>query len=152
MVYLKVKNGEIIKKENENRSVKIYSKEIKRYKDRISFNKSVLKFNKNKIELVKTHLGNIRRLKDTEFFVVSDLSDALKLRDSYFICRKSNQKAFTKLSKETAREFGLTRGQLGFLLISRVRRIEYINKTRNEYNLDLERFLLELSCCVYGTK
>lgn len=139
-VYELVRNGELKKEEGLGRAVRIPVNEIKNLKNK-SHN---LSYNKDKVQVIKTHLGDVRKVKEKDEYILSDITKALMLTEGWTIARALDKNKYKKLSNEEAKELGLS-PRRGFLTIKYSGIAEYLEeKSLNLNNLDFERFLKEL--------
>lgn len=138
-VYSLIKNG-TIKKRDSLGVVRIPSGELNKVlkKDR------TILYNPKKVEVLKTHLGDIRKVIAKDEYVASDISNALMLKDSYSIVRRLDTKLFKKIELEEVKNLGVTIRCFGLILISYEGLVEYCSKSRNIHNLDMDKFLEEL--------
>ncbi|WWU65183.1 BRO family protein [Clostridium baratii] len=138
-MYELVKRGEIKKKEGERR-IKISSIELRK----LNQNKEYFSCNKERVQIIETHLGKVRKIKNKDAYVISDLAKVLGLSDSYSIARRLDEKEYTKLSTEQANEYGLDCTQKGILLITYKGILLYSKKSRSKNIIDFDRLFEEL--------
>ena len=138
-VYELVKRGEIKKKERMGRTVRIPSTELAKVSP---IGRGYFTYDKEKVEVIDTHLGQVRKVKSKDEYVLTDIVRAVGLKDSYSITRRIKENLFHKIEIPAARELGLFVNQFGLILISYKGIVEYCKKSRS--NLDLNKFLREL--------
>ncbi|CAM2079627.1 MAG: BRO family protein [uncultured Clostridium sp.] len=139
-VYELVKRGEIKKENGIGKVIRIPASEVKTYENK-QFN---LKYNKDKVEIIKTHLGDIRKIKETDEYIISDIARALRLREAWIIIKKASKNKFRKISIEESKMLGLGNNS-GILSIKYSGIVEYLGeRSLNLNNLNHERFLNEL--------
>lgn len=137
-VYELVKRGELKKKEGMGRTVRIPSTEL----GKVTTERSYFTYNNKKVEVISTHLGQVRKVIGKDEYVLTDVVRAVGLKDSYSVTRRIEEKLFHKIEIAEARELGLFVNQFGLILITYKGISEYCKKSRS--NLDLDMFLSEL--------
>ena len=137
-VYELVKRGELKKKEGMGRTVRIPSTEL----GKVTTERSYFTYNNKKVEVISTHLGQVRKVIGKDEYVLTDVVRAVGLNDSYSVTRRIEEKLFHKIEIAEARELGLFVNQFGLILITYKGISEYCKKSRS--NLDLDMFLSEL--------
>lgn len=147
-VYERVKNGEIAKVPNLGRTVRIPASEIKKFNGTSAIKtRNFFTYDLDKIELIETHLGNIRKIKSNGYYILRDVSSAIGSDDSNKITRvienDIDNRKFTKvIPTEEALSLGLFSNQFGILIISYEGIFEYSLKNRR--HIDWDKFLKEL--------
>lgn len=137
-VYDLVKRGELKKKEGMGRIVRIPSTEL----SKVTTERNYFTYNNEKVEVISTHLGQVRKVTGKDEYVLTDVVRAVGLKDSYSVTRRIEEKLFHKIEIAEARELGLFVNQFGLILITYKGISEYCKKSRS--NLDLDMFLSEL--------
>jgi DNA binding domain, excisionase family len=126
-IYELVKNGEIKKAPNTGRIIKIPSNQINTLKDRNVNN--FFTYNPNKVEIIKTSLGEIRKLKNSDQFVLTDVSTAIGINQSQTIRDAVKDECIKKIELSEAQELGLRCSYAGLLIVSLEGLEEYSLKT-----------------------
>ena len=142
-VYERVKNGEIAKVPNMGRTVRIPASELKKFKPGRK-ETDYLTFDVNKVELIKTYLGDVRRIISTNEYLIIDIVKAIGLKDSYAIIRRLDEKYFRKIEPEELRELGLFAFNTGVLVITHKGIEVYSKKSRSRGIINFKKFLEEL--------
>lgn len=137
-IYKLVKLGEIKKKDGMGRTIRIPEKEL----SKVSTKKNYFTYDKNKVELISTYIGEVRKVKGKDEYVLTDISKAIGLKDSYSVTRRLDEKLLRKIEVAEAQNLGLFVKQFGLILISYKGIKEYCKKCRSD--IDFERFLEEL--------
>lgn len=139
-IYELIKKGEIVKVEKEKGAIKISSSELSKMKSKVA----ELYCNLEKVDIIKTHLGDIRKIKDEDWYVLADMASVAKLSSSYVIKERVSEINIKHISLEEARGYGLINFTYrGTLLISLDGIKEYLSKTKTYANWEL--FLEELN-------
>ena len=148
-VYERVKNGEILKVPNLGRTVRIPASELKKFKQNRGESRvrNFFTYDSDKIELIETHLGDVRKIKSNSFYILRDISSVIGSDDSNKITRvienDINNRKFTKvIPTEEALSLGLFSNQFGIAIISYEGILEYSLKNRRQ--IDWDKFLKEL--------
>lgn len=142
-VYKRVKAGQISKIPNLGTTVRIPASEIKEFKELVSAG-DCFTYDESKVVLIETHLGKVRKLKDKDEYVMTDLVRLLNLSDSYSITRRLDAKNYRKIESREAQKLGLHCNQFGLLLISYRGIVEYSHKSRNKHIIHFGKLLKEL--------
>lgn len=148
-VYERIKKGEILKVPNLGRTVRIPASELKKFKQNRgeSRARNFFTYDSDKIELIETHLGDVRKIKSNSFYILRDISSVIGSDDSNKITRvienDINNRKFTKvIPTEEALSLGLFSNQFGIAIISYEGILEYSLKNRRQ--IDWDKFLKEL--------
>lgn len=144
-VYELVKKGELKKKEGLGRTVRIPSSELKN----INVSKNYFIYDEDKVEVIDTHLGRIRKVKNEDAYVITDLVKLLGLSDSFTITRRLGEKHYKKIEVEEARSLGLYCNQRGLILVTHKGIEIYSGKSRSRDIIDFNRLLNELKVTDY---
>ena len=144
-VYELVKRGQIKKKEGMGRSIRIPSTEL----GKVSTERNYFTYNTEKIEVINTHLGKVRKVKEKDEYVVSDLAKILGLKDSYTITRRADKKQYKKIDVEEAQKLGIFANSFGLLLITYKGIVQYSKKSRSKDVIHFDRLLKELKVSNY---
>lgn len=142
-VYERIKSGEISKVPNMGRTVRVPASELKKFKlGRKETDYST--FDVNKVELIKTYLGDVRRIISTNEYLIIDIVKAIGLKDSYAIIRRLDDKYYRKLDIEELIQLGLFANNRGTLVITHKGIEVYSKKSRSRGIINFKKFLEEL--------
>ena len=144
-VYELVKKGELKKKEGLGRTVRIPSSELKN----LNVGKSYFTYDESKVEVIETHLGKVRKVKNEDAYVITDLVKLLGLSDSFTITRILDETHYKKIEVEEARRLGLYCNQRGLILVTHKGIELYSKKSRSRGIVDFTRLLNELKVSDY---
>lgn len=144
-VYELVKKGELKKKEGLGRTVRIPSSELKK----LNVGKSYFTYDESKVEVIETHLGKVRKVKNEDAYVITDLVKLLGLSDSFTITRRLDETHYKKIEVEEARRLGLYCNQRGLILVTHKGIELYSKKSRSRGIIDFKRLLNELKVSDY---
>lgn len=144
-VYELVKRGELKKKEGLGRTIRIPSSELKNVK----VERDYFLYDEDKVQVIETYLGRVRKLKEKDEYVISDLVKVLGLKDSYSIVRRLDESTYKKIEVKEAQDLGIFVNQYGLLLINYKGIVEYSKKSRSKNSIDFNRLLNELKCSEY---
>lgn len=144
-VYELVKKGELKKKEGLGRTVRIPSSELKN----LNVGKSYFTYDESKVEVIETHLGKVRKVKNEDAYVITDLVKLLGLSDSFTITRRLDETHYKKIEVEEARRLGLYCNQRGLILVTHKGIELYSKKSRSRGIVDFTRLLNELKVSDY---
>ncbi|WP_346961586.1 BRO family protein [Clostridium sp.] len=138
-VYELVKRGEIKKKEGMGRAIRIPSSEL----GKVSTERNYFTYNADRIEVIQTHLGKVRKLKDDNFFICVDIIKSIGIKDSYAITKVIDKKYTRLINRNEAKELGIFVNQCGILVVSYSGLEEY--SKRSMCPIDWGKFLTELN-------
>ena len=148
-VYERVKNGKIAKVPNLGRTVRIPASELKKFKQNRGGTRArnFFTYDSDKIELIETHLGDVRKIRSNSYYILRDISSVIGSDDSNKITRvienDIDNRKFTKvIPTEEALSLGLFSNQFGIAIISYEGILEYSLKNRRQ--IDWDKFLKEL--------
>lgn len=126
-IYELVKNEEIKKAPNTGKLIRIPSNQINTFKD-INVNNG-LSFNPKKIDVIKTSLGEIRKIKNEDKYILVDIATVLNVNQTQTVKDAVNDTYITKIELSEAKELGLRCSYAGLLVISLEGLEEYSLKT-----------------------
>lgn len=135
-VYELVKRGEIKKKGGMGRIVRIPASEL----SGIATEKKKLTYDKSKIQVIETHLGKVRKVKDKDLYVAGDIAKCLNISNTKHIYMRSG--SYTRISSDEAKELGLPHCQRGLILLN-VNQIRNYSK-RSTLDINWELLIEEL--------
>lgn len=135
-VYELVKRGEIKKKEGMGRIVRIPASEL----SGIATEKKKLTYDKSRIQVIETHLGKVRKVKDKDLYVAGDIAKCLNISNTKHIYMRSG--SYTRISSDEAKELGLPHCQRGLILLN-VNQIRNYSK-RSTLDINWELLIEEL--------
>ena len=141
-VYELVKRGQLKKKEGMGKAVRIPSSELKNAN--IKKERKYFSYNEELVQVIDTHLGKVRKVKEKDEYVVSDLAKILGLKDSYTITRRADKKQYKKIDVEEAQKLGIFANSFGLLLITYKGIVQYSKKSRSKDMIHFDRLLKEL--------
>lgn len=141
-VYELVKRGQLKKKEGMGKAVRIPSSELKNAN--IKKEREYFSYNEELVQVIDTHLGKVRKVKERDEYVVSDLAKVLGLKDSYTITRRADKKQYKKIDVEEAQKLGIFANSFGLLLITYKGIFQYSKKSRSKDMIHFDRLLKEL--------
>ena len=141
-VYELVKRGQLKKKEGMGKAVRIPSSELKNAN--IKKEREYFSYNEELVQVINTHLGKVRKVKEKDEYVVSDLAKILGLKDSYTITRRADKKQYKKIDVEEAQKLGIFANSFGLLLITYKGIVQYSKKSRSKDMIHFDRLLKEL--------
>ncbi|CAM2079538.1 MAG: BRO family protein [uncultured Clostridium sp.] len=142
-IYDLVKKGEIKKVEGLGRTVRIPSSELKVKLEAINKEKRFY-CNQDKVQIIDTHLGQVRKIKGKDEFITADLAKILGLCDSYKIIRILDENNFKKLNRDEVKELELPVNQFGVIVNNYEGIKQYCKKAQNRKNINFEKLLNEL--------
>ncbi|WP_294363707.1 BRO family protein [uncultured Clostridium sp.] len=141
-VYELVKRGQLKKKEGMGKAVRIPSTELKNAN--VKKEREYFSYNEELVQVIDTHLGKVRKVKEKDEYVVSDLAKILGLKDSYTIVRRADKKQYKKIDVEETQKLGIFANSFGLLLITYKGIVQYSKKSRSKYMIHFDRLLKEL--------
>lgn len=141
-VYELVKRGQLKKKEGMGKAVRIPSSELKNAN--VKKERAYFSYNEELVQVIDTHLGKVRKVKEKDEYVVSDLAKILGLKDSYTITRRADKKQYKKIDVEEAQKLGIFANSFGLLLITYKGIVQYSKKSRSKDMIHFDRLLKEL--------
>ena len=147
-IYKRIREGVINKVPNIGAVTRIPASELEKF-DNNKTKEESKKFtcNLDKIEIIKTHLGKVRKIKSNDYYILGDITKALGFRDSYSITRRietdMEHKKFVKvMPTKEALALGLFANQFGIAIINYAGILEYSKS--NHRCIDWDKFLNEL--------
>lgn len=93
-----------------------------------------LSCNPQKVDILETHIGKIRKLKNQNWYVLRDLCKLVGISDSFTVSRRASQNAVRNMSLDEARDYGIRSTHTGVLVITLEGIEEYATKTRIDIN------------------
>jgi excisionase family DNA binding protein len=131
-IYELVKRGEIKKKEGMGRTVRIPASEL----SEISTEKRRFTYDESKVEVIETHLGKVRTIKDSNLYVAGDIAKCLGISNTKHIYMRAG--SYTRIDGNEAKVLGLPHCQRGLILLN----IEEIRTYSDRSTLDIDWELL----------
>lgn len=144
-VYELVKRGEIKKKEGLGRTIRIPSSELKNLNNA----RNHFTYNEDLVEVIETHLGKVRKVKDKDEFVVTDIVKILGTSGPEKITNLADSVNYRKIDVEAARKIGVRTSYRGALLINYQGIVDYTTRSLNAHNIDFKKLLNELKVTGY---
>lgn len=137
-IYELVKRGEIQKREGMGRAVRIPSSEL----SKVSTERNYFTYNSEKIEVIQTHLGKVRKVKNSDLFICVDIIKAIGIKDSYAVSKVISKEQMKLFNRSEAKELGIVVNRCGILTISHNGLKEY--SMRSICPINWAQFLEEL--------
>lgn len=101
-----------------------------------------LSCNPEKVDILETHIGKIRKLKNQNWYMLRDLCKLVGISDSFTVSRRASQNVVRNMSLNEAQSYGIRATHTGVLVITLEGIEEYALKTRIDINW--ARFLEEI--------
>lgn len=101
-----------------------------------------LSCNPEKVDILETHIGKIRKLKNQNWYMLRDLCKLVGISDSFTVSRRASQNVVRNMSLNEAQSYGIRATHTGVLVITFGGIEEYATKTR--ININWARFLEEI--------
>lgn len=138
-IYNLIKSGQISKANSLGRAIRIPSSELKRMA-----NLPVLQYSPEKVEMIKTHLGSVRKVKNEDWYLIGDICKCILIAGANTIkkCKVVKENHVKKLNMENAKMLGIPSRNTGTLFISLKGIEEY--STVSKAAIDWARLLDEL--------
>lgn len=135
-VYELVKRGELKKKEGMGRTVRIPSTEL----SKVATERKRFTYDKSKVEVIETHLGKVRKIKDKNLYVAGDIAKCFGVSNTKHIYMRAG--SYSRIDCSVARKLGLPHCNKGLILLNSEEIRAYSD--RSTLDVDWELFFKEL--------